>query len=76
MGRGGARREKPRFAGVLGPFQGIGLPGVRTLSDEYRDAPEPEASDRMPPPEPPSLVRRIVDRLKEARGRGRAGPHA
>lgn len=70
MGTGGARRGKPRFDGVGGSSRCIGLPAVRTLSDEYRDRPEPEDSDGVPPPEPPGLVRRIVDRLDKARGQG------
>jgi hypothetical protein len=70
MGKRGAKDEEPRFDGVLGPFQGIGLPSVRTLSDEYRDTPEPKDSDRVPPPEPPGLVRRIVDHLDKPHGHG------
>ena len=41
----------------------IAVPST-TLSDEYHDEPaEPEDSDRVPEPEPPSRVRRVVDRL-------------
>jgi hypothetical protein len=41
----------------------IAVPG-RTLSDEWHDEPtEPEDSDRVPEPDPPSLAHRIVDRL-------------
>jgi hypothetical protein len=37
---------------------------MSTLSDEYHDAPtEPEDSERVPEPEPPSRIRRVVDRL-------------
>jgi hypothetical protein len=37
---------------------------MSTLSDEYHDQPaEPEDSERVPAPEPPSRIRRIVDRL-------------
>ena len=37
---------------------------TRTLSDEYHDEPtEPEDSDRIPEPGPPSLVERIMERL-------------
>ena len=68
MGNGADKGEEPRFDGVLGPFQGIGLPAVRTLSDEYRDTPEPEDSDRVPPPEPPGAIRRIADRVRGLRG--------
>ncbi len=66
----GDQDQEPRFDGVAGPFQGIGLPGVRTLSDEYHDTPEPEDSARVPPPEPPGLIRRIARRLRTPRGRG------
>jgi hypothetical protein len=41
---------------------------IRTLSDEYRDEPpEPEDSERIPEPEPPSRVRRVIDRLGRRR---------
>lgn len=36
---------------------------IRTLSDEYRDTPEPEDSDRVPEPEPEGLVTRAVHAL-------------
>lgn len=57
------RREAKRNAGVfLGPAP---LPPVvvpmRTLSDDYRDEPvEPEDSDRVPAPEPPSRLQRLI----------------
>jgi hypothetical protein len=45
---------------------------MRTLSDDFRDAPtEPEDSDREPELESPGLVRRIVDRLERRSGRRR-----
>jgi len=72
MGEGASNGEEPRFDGIAGPFQGIGLPQVRTLSDEYRDTPEPEDSERIPPPEPPGLIRRITGRLQESRGKREA----
>ncbi len=68
-----ARRGKANLGGVLGPTGGIGLPAVRTLSDEYRDSPEPEDSERVPPPTPPSLGQQIMDRLARMRGRSNAG---
>ena len=37
---------EPRFDGVLGARGSIGLPLVRTLSEEYRDIAEPVDSDR------------------------------
>jgi hypothetical protein len=44
---------------------------MRTLSDDYRDEPtEPEDSDREPAPEPPGLVRRIIERLERRSGPG------
>ena len=61
--RDGSRREAPRIDTVGAGSRCYGLPAVRTLSEEYRDAPEPEDSDRVPPPEPPSLLRRIAGRL-------------
>jgi len=60
-----SKSVEPRFDGVAGPFQGIGLPSVRTLSDEYHDTPEPSDSSRVPTPEPPGLVRRIANRLRK-----------
>jgi hypothetical protein len=59
---------EPRVDGVAGPFQSIGLPSVRTLSDEYHDTPEPTDSSRVPTPEPPGLVRRIASRLHKPHG--------
>ena len=61
-------RDEPaetRFDGVLGGSRGYGLPAVRTLSDEYRDMAEPEDSDRVPPPDPPGIVNRIVTRAED-----------
>lgn len=72
MGEGADKGEEPRFDGVAGPFQGIGLPSVRTLSDEYHDTPEPEDSDRVPPPEPPGLFSRITRRLSKPHESGDA----
>jgi len=41
---------------------------MRTLSDEYRDEPtEPEDSERIPEPDPPGRIRRIVERLARRR---------
>jgi hypothetical protein len=43
---------------------------MQTLSDEYHDEPtEPEDSERIPEPEPPGRIRRVVERL-----RGRPNP--
>ena len=65
MSNGGGGRREARVQAVLGPHGFIGLP-LKTLSDEYSDTPEPEDSDRVPAPDPPSLGRRIMDRLDTA----------
>jgi len=53
-----------------GAFYGTGGMGggkipvpMRTLSDEYRDEPVDPPDDRVPVPEPPSVIRRLIDRL-------------
>ena len=58
------RHHPERNAGAfLGPDLLVPVP-MRTLDDEYRDAPaEPEDSEREPEPEPPGRVRRVLDRL-------------
>ncbi|MFI5225232.1 MAG: hypothetical protein ACHQ3P_01000 [Candidatus Limnocylindrales bacterium] len=63
-----AVRNAGAFAGGgAGGFQSIPVP-MSTLSDEYNDEPaEPEDSDRMPDPEPPGVVQRILDRLTRSR---------
>ena len=68
-------RSKPktpeRSAGaILGPDLLVAAP-MRTLSDEYHDVPaEPVDSDRVPEPEPPNLIRRLIDDLqRRASGR-------
>ena len=58
-------QAETRFDGVLGGSRCYGLPSVRTLSDEYRDVAEPEDSDRVPPPEPPGIVRRTAARVED-----------
>jgi hypothetical protein len=55
--------ERESIGAVLGPTGAIGLPAVRTLSDEYRDVPDPADSERVPPPPRRGLIRRAVDRL-------------
>ena len=60
------RHVAERNAGAfLGPSDGGGMLPVpmRTLSDDYSDVPEPEASDRVPEPEEPGLGRRFLDRV-------------
>jgi hypothetical protein len=51
--------REPRFDGVLGARGTVGLPLVRTLSDEYRDVAEPVDSDRVPPPAHPGTAARL-----------------
>jgi hypothetical protein len=62
------QRRAERTSG--GPFLGpdVLIPvSLRTLSDEYHDEPaEPEDSDRVPVPEPPTLVRRVLDKLSRS----------
>ena len=64
---GAGKGEDPRFDGVLVGSRGIGLPAVRTLSDEYRDVAEPKDSSRVPPPEPKGIIRRAVDKVSHQR---------
>lgn len=58
-----------RAEGNAGAFLGtdaISMTAVpmRTLSDEYHDAPaEPQDSDRVPEPEPPGAIRRAIKRV-------------
>ncbi len=63
MSRSKAQRPQRNAGAFLGPDVLMPVP-LSTLSDEYRDEPsEPEDSDREPEPEPPGLVRRVVDKL-------------
>jgi hypothetical protein len=73
MGSNETARERESINAVLGPTGAIGLPAVRTLSDEYRDTPEPTDSERLPPRTRPGLVRRAMDRLAWMRGRRSIG---
>jgi hypothetical protein len=72
------RDEPPeaRFDGVLGAYGEYPLPAIRTLSDEYHDVAEPEDSDRVPPPAPPGIARRIVSRAEGLARRLRRMPAA
>jgi hypothetical protein len=63
-------RIKSRFDGFLTPDGVIGIPAVRTLSDEYRDVPEPVDSDREPAPEPPGRLKRAMARVRDRVKRG------
>jgi hypothetical protein len=61
------RRKAEHNAGVFltpAPLPLVVVP-MRTLSDEYHDEPaEPEDSDRVPEPEPPSRLRRLIRRIR------------
>ena len=58
----GDRRNVERSGAFLNPFQNIPVP-IKTLSDEYRDTPEPQDSDRVPPRDPEGLATRAIHRL-------------
>ncbi len=65
------RRAERNAGAFLTPtdYSMIPVP-MRTLSDEYHDEPaEPRDSEAVPPPEPESSIRRVVERLV-----GRARP--
>jgi hypothetical protein len=66
------QRQAERNAGAfLGPDVLVPAP-MRTLDDEYHDAPtEPEDSDREPEPEQPGAIRRVLHRLTR---RGQSEP--
>jgi hypothetical protein len=56
-----AQRNAGAFASPADVGGGIPVP-MNTLSDEYHDEPtEPEDSDRVPEPEPPSLAHRVLE---------------
>jgi hypothetical protein len=61
------RKKAVRNAGVFlspAPLPLVVVP-MRTLCDEYHDEPaEPEDSDRVPEPEPPSRLRRLIRRIR------------
>jgi hypothetical protein len=57
------RRAEQSAGAFLGPDLLVPAP-IRTLSDEYRDEPaEPQDSERIPEPDPPGRILRIVKRL-------------
>jgi hypothetical protein len=37
---------------------------MHTLADDYRDQPTYPEDEREPEPEPPGLLRRVIDRLR------------
>jgi hypothetical protein len=61
------RRRSLRRAKVAGAFLSpVGTPiwvPMHTLSDDYEDHPTYPEDERIPEPEPRSLVRRLLDRL-------------
>lgn len=64
MGEPERRRAEHNAGAFLGPFVMVPVP-MRTLSDDYHDDPtEPEDSDRIPEPEPPSRLRRLIRRIR------------
>lgn len=57
------RRKIEKSGAFLGDgFMNIPVP-IKTLSDEYRDTPEPRDSDRVPDPEPEGVVTRVVHKV-------------
>ena len=58
-----AERNAGAFVDPSGIGGGVPVP-MRTLSDDYHDAPTEPADDREPEPEPLSLIDRIVERLR------------
>jgi hypothetical protein len=75
MSRSRPRRVERNAGAFLGPDVLVPAP-MRTLSDDYRDEPtEPEDSDRVPEPEPPGLVRRVLDKVVRPFVASAAEPH-
>ena len=64
MGLRQRRRAEPSAGPFLGPDLLIAAP-IRTLSDDYRDVPEPEDSDRVPEPQARGRVRRVLDKVAQ-----------
>lgn len=62
MSRPNPSHPKRNAGAFLGPDMMVPAP-MRTLSDEYHDAPTEPEDDHVPEPEPPGLIRRVVDRL-------------
>jgi hypothetical protein len=57
-------KPRDKSAGAfLGPDFLAAVP-IRTLSDDYQDLPAEPPEDRVPDPERPGLISRIVERLK------------
>lgn len=62
MSRPTKRRAERNAGAFLGPGGLIPAP-MRTLCDDYADRPEPEDTDRVPEPEKPGLLRRLLAKL-------------
>ena len=56
------KRPERNSGAFLGPDMLAPVP-MRTLSDDYHDEPTEPEDDRVPEPEPPGLLRRVVERL-------------
>jgi hypothetical protein len=66
-------RPAERNAGVfLGPDLLAPVP-THTLSDEYHDRPVDPPDDRVPPPKPPGMLRRAIERSRRRRDTHRQG---
>ena len=64
MGEPEPKRAERNAGAFLGTdSQGMIAVPMRTLSDEYHDEPTEPEEDHVPEPEPPSFVRRVLDRL-------------
>ncbi len=63
------KRPERNAGAFLGPDILAPIPS-RTLSDDYRDEPADPPEERVPPPEPPGLLARIVQRLKGGPAKG------
>ena len=64
MGEPERKTAEHNAGAFLGPFGLVPVP-MRTLGDDYHDEPtEPEDSDRVPEPEPPSRLRRLIRRIR------------
>ena len=62
MGRPKPRTAERNAGAFLGPDIMVPVP-MHTLGDDYADRPEPRDSDRVPEPEAPGLLRRVIDRI-------------
>jgi hypothetical protein len=64
MGEPKPKKAVHNAGAFLSDGRGMLAVPMHTLSDDYHDEPtEPEDSDRVPQPEPPSRARRLIDRL-------------